>query len=652
MLTRRSLLQVTSGVTISVMPAKLRPESYSVVSPNSRVLVVASEDNSGAWGLSVYYDKQKLVECLRLGLDTSLGQVFAQEALLRVEHLSVFDDYVLVCGKCSRVVSRANSLTLHFGHLGFQVVVRVYDEGIAFRYKLPPQLAELPVVLHSETTEFLFPADYVCWGLSLQGFQTAHEGEFKPYLTSRLNADSVLDLPLVSTTKTGVTFALAEADLEDYAAAYLVRRDDAEPGVKIRLSPRLDDQSVAVRLPPGSGIRSPWRVIMIGEDAGQLIQSTMLTTLSAPARISDTRWIRPGKAAWDWWSSATPRGATGRRMSNVTMRWLIDFAEAHGLQYLLIDAGWYVTSGGEFDSSAADVTRSVPDIDLPALIEYGRTKGVGLFVWVHWRHLNAQMADALRLYRSIGLKGVKVDFMNRDDQDMVEFYHKLLHLAADNQLMVDLHGSTHPTGLIRTYPNLMTQEAVMGAEYNKWTKRVTSQHNVTLPFTRMLLGPMDYTPGGFRNVEPSRFVPHETMPLVQTTRGQALAMYVVFDSPFASVADSPDTYRTQAGIDFITLVPTSWDETRVLGGRIAEYIVIARRRGLSWFIGAMTNAEARAVDVPLAFLDSKFSFKAEIYSDGVHPDLLEMERGRSVVASDTIRLNLAENGGAVIALQR
>ena len=290
----------------------------------------------------------------------------------------------------------------------------------------------------------------------------------------------------------------------------------------------------------------------------------------------------------------------------------------------------------------AEITRSIGAIDLPGLIEYGRQRNVGLFVWIQWRPLADQMDRALPVYQRLGLKGIKVDFMDRNDQEMVAFYHRLIAKAAQHRLLVDLHGAYPPTGLSRTWPNFLTQEGVMGAEYNKWSARVTATHNVTLPYTRMLLGPMDYTPGGFRHVAPDAFEARNALPLVQTTRGHALAMYVVYDSPLVSLADTPDAYAGQAGLEFLRVVPTIWDETRFLAGDVGEFIVLARRSGDEWFVGAMTNEVARTLRVPLSFLP-RARFTATIYGDAEPATL-------SVSACDSIELDLSSGGGAAIQL--
>jgi alpha-glucosidase len=295
-----------------------------------------------------------------------------------------------------------------------------------------------------------------------------------------------------------------------------------------------------------------------------------------------------------------------------------------------------------------DITKTIPEIDLPGLIAYARERKVDIWVWVHWRLAQDQMDRAFPHYQKLGVKGVKIDFMDRDDQEMVAFYHRVLRKAAEHRLLVDLHGAYKPTGLIRTYPNYVTQEGVMGAEYNKWSARITATHNVTLAFTRLLVGPMDYTPGGFRNVARRDFTIKGVAPEVMTTRAQQLAMYVVYDSPFACVSDSPGAYRGQPGADFLKVVPTSWDETRALAGEIGEYVVVARRRGREWYVGAMTNEAGRELRVPLDFLGGG-SYRATIYADGAKPADVTITT-ESVGAGAGLTLKLASGGGAAVRI--
>jgi alpha-glucosidase len=393
---------------------------------------------------------------------------------------------------------------------------------------------------------------------------------------------------------------------------------------------------------------------MLGNRPGDLVESHLVELLAEPSKVEDTSWIVPGKSTWDWWNGwAVDLPDAG--MNTATTKAYIDVAHKLGFKYHLIDEGWY--EGSATTPKPADVTRPIPAMNIPEIVRYGNERGVGIWVWIHWQQLDRQLEDALALYEAWGIKGIKVDFMNRNDQEMVAFYHRVLAGAARHHLMVDLHGAYPPDGLARTYPNFVTQEGVMGAEYNKWSARVTATHNVTLPFTRMLLGPMDYTPGGFRAATPAGFAEkmRDKKPYVQTTRGQALAMYVVYDSPVSMVADSPDAYvnpdgSLAVGVDFLERVPTSWDETRVLTGEIGQYIVTARRKGNTWYIGAMTNEAGRKLTVPLDFLGAGHSYTAKVYEDGTGPNDLR-KRSAQLRKESKLTLTLAGSGGAAVVVE-
>lgn len=285
---------------------------------------------------------------------------------------------------------------------------------------------------------------------------------------------------------------------------------------------------------------------------------------------------------------------------------------------------------------------------MPELVRYAASKGVGLLLWVHWKHMEPRMEEILDTYARWGIKGIKVDFMNRDDQQMVAFYQRIAAATARRHMLLDLHGAYVPAGLQRTYPNFITQEGVLGAEWNKMNRQVTAQHNLMLPYTRMLAGPMDYTPGGFRHSTAASFEVHGEMPLTQTTRGQALAMYVVYDSPLQMVSDDPSAYTGAAGFDFIRRVPTAWDETRFLSGEPGRDIVLARRLGRTWYIGAMTDDESRTEKVPLNFLPAG-KHRATIWEDGATvSDVRRSER--TVTSLDVLTLQLSSGGGAVVAI--
>ncbi|MEG3165691.1 glycoside hydrolase family 97 protein [Sphingomonas sp. PB2P19] len=566
--------------------------------------------------------------------------------------------YRLIAGKASRARDHYNELVLSLAETGgahrkLDIIFRAYDDGVAFRYRLPVQPGVTDLRLAGELTEFAFPADYRCWGLNLGRFDTSHEGEYDPVSSSQVRPHHLYETPFTCRTGIGDTsFSITEADLHDYAGAYLTGRETGALGMALRLTPRLDDPAIAVKADlRTTPLTTPWRVVMLGETPGALIESPILTNLN-PAPDRDFSWVKPGKTAWDWWNGPTLKSLPGgAAMNDATIKRYIDFAAANALPYMLIDEGWYINSGGgPLVYPGADIMTVVPTLDLPALVRYAAQRKVGLWLWANWRVLDAKMDAAFDRYAAMGIKGVKVDFMDRSDQQIVEFYQRIFKASADHHLMLDLHGAYHPTGATRTWPQFLTQEGVLGAEYNKWTRRITARHNVTLPFTRGLAGPYDYTPGGFRNATPETFRIEPQTPMVQTTRGQALAMYVVFDSPFMGVADSPDNYAGAAGMAFLRAVPASWDETRVVSGAIGEQIVIARRSGRDWYLGAMTDEAPRTLDVPLAFLGAG-RFTATIWQDG--PTATDVvTTTRIVTARDSLQLILAGSGGSAVRLAR
>jgi len=356
---------------------------------------------------------------------------------------------------------------------------------------------------------------------------------------------------------------------------------------------------------------------MIADDPGRLVESNIVLNLNPPSKITDTSWIRPGKSAWDWWSGqAAPSVSFKTGMNTATMKHYIDFASASGFAYMLIDAGWAWAErkGPEDYAALADITRIAPEIDMPELLRYAKEKHVGIWLWSHWTSVDKYMDQAFPLFEKWGIAGVKIDFMDRDDQQMVNWYRRVAESAAQHHLLLDFHGAFKPDGLRRTWPNVLTREGVMGKEYLKWSARTSPTHNTTLAFTRMLAGPMDYTPGAFGNSNRANFVARNLMPMGLGTRAHELALYVVLESPLQMVSDYPEHYAGQHDFEFIKQVPTTWDEVRVLAGRPMENITVARRSGKDWYIGSITNWDERTVKVPLNIL-GEGKFTAEIYAD-------------------------------------
>jgi alpha-glucosidase len=565
------------------------------------------------------------------------------------------ETYTIPVGKTNAVRDNYNSARVQLQDdkgRKLTVEMRAYDDGIAFRLEVPEQSGISSVHVEHELTEFRFPRDGVSYPLVLQGFQTPYEDEYQMRLVSGLHKDWLVGLPFLVNLPSVAWVAITEADIDNYAGMYLQKADKTF-ALRAELSPRLDHPNYAVETQ--TPFATPWRVLMIGDEPGRLIESNIVLNLNPPSQIQDTSWIKAGKSAWDWWSGHYATGVDFKPgMNTATMKHYIDFASESGFPYMLIDAGWAVLAKGIPGSRPRedDITRVQPNIDMPELLRYAKEKNVRIWLWAHWTSVDRYMDQAFPQFEKWGIAGVKIDFMNRDDQEMVNWYRKVVAEAARDHLMIDYHGAFKPDGLRRSYPNLVTREGVMGKEYLRVTARVTPVHNTTLPFTRMLAGPLDYTPGAFGNVTLADFVSRLIQPMGLNTRAQELALYVVLESPFQMVSDYPEHYQGQHDFEFIKQVPTTWDEVRVLDGKPMENITIARRSGKDWYVGAITNWTARTITVPLSFLgDGKYT--AEIYADapdaGTNPTHTSYTT-QPVDKSTVLILNLATGGGAAIRI--
>ena len=569
---------------------------------------------------AVEFHGKRLIQESRLGLELA-GQPALGPGMRKTgaQPGSADESYTIPVGKTSTVRNHYNSLLAGFQDAAgrkLSVEARVFNDGVAFRYIVPEQPSLKQVRIARESTQFAYAKDATAYPLLLDGFQSPYEDEYTQRLVSGLHADWLIGLPFLAEEPGVGWVAITEANIDNYAGMYL-RKDKEFLSLNLRaeLSPRVDEPGVAVEAT--APFNSPWRVLMIGDEPGRLIESNMILNLNPPSKIADTSWIRAGKSAWDWWSGeAAPSVSFKPGMNTATMKHYIDFASASGFPYMLIDAGWAAAPDSRPDDYAqlADITRVNPEIDMPELLRYAKEKNVRLWLWSHWTSVDKYMDRAFPLFEKWGIAGVKIDFMNRDDQWMVGFYHRVIETAAAHHLMIDFHGAYKPDGLRRTWPNLINREGVMGKEYLKVSARVTPAHNTTLPFTRMLAGPMDYTPGAFGNSNRENFVARNFLPMGLGTRAHELALFVVFESPLEMVSDYPEHYQGQKEFDFIKRVPCTWDEVRVLGGRPMQSITLARRSGKDWYVGSLTNWDERGVKVPLSFLGDG-EYVAEIYAD-------------------------------------
>jgi alpha-glucosidase len=373
------------------------------------------------------------------------------------------------------------------------------------------------------------------------------------------------------------------------------------------------------------------------------VENTLVTDLSPANRIEDTSWIKPGKASWNWWSdNIDNEGRSGNEnFTTATMEEYVDFAAQSGFPYFFLDAGW---------SKQHDITQMNGKVDVPALVQYAAKKNVKVWIWLYSDESKKQMKEAFPLYAKWGVAGMKIDFVNRDDQEGIQWFYDTAKEAAKYHLMVDFHGCHTPWGILRTYPNVMSYEGVLGMEQNKAGRRDTPRERARYPFTRMLAGPLDYTAGGFDNVTEDQFVQRDTSPMVMGTRAEQLALYVVYENPIPMVSDAPVHYKGQPSFQFLKDVPVVWDETRVLNGYPGEFATVARRHGTEWDLGSITNWTPRTLDVPLQFLGAG-SYTAEIYEDGpdaaTNPKQVAIHK-ETVTAATVLKLKLAPGGGSAV----
>jgi alpha-glucosidase len=634
------------------------PADIQVTSPGGVLSITFRLTSQGMPLWRVHGPGGELLSWSPLGLTLLEGGPLISRFTLVDSAFSERDEaYELVVGKTKNARDHSRELRVELReavkpHRRLMLDFRAYDDGVAFRYILPGQESLSQINIVRENTEFHFPHDLKCWAFQINTFRSSFEGQYLPTMLGDLPDTGLVCPPLTMQRPDGVTLAITEADLVDYAGMYLCGRPGAAVGVA--LPPRPDGSGVCVT--GRSPFSSPWRVMLIGKRPVDLIGSTIIQNLSAPCVLEDVSWITPGKVLFPWWPNFfADKPGVESKLNFENQKYYIDFASENNIAYLEMEPPWYGEEGDCIRNPGKyDITRPIPELKLPELFEYARERKVGLLLWAHWENVDRQADTAFALYEQWGAAGVKIDFMNRDDQDMVRWYQRILKKAAAHHLMVYFHGAYKPTGTQRTYPHLLTLEGVLGNEQNKVTRLVTPEHTVTIPYTRMLAGPMDFTPGGFRNVTAEEFTPEYNRPAVMGTRCHQLAMYVVYESPFTMVCDDPAAYRGQPGLEFIRDVPTSWDRTTVIDGRIGEYVVLARKRGEDWYLGAMTDWSAREMRIPLTFL-GKGRYQAWIFQDGAgadrHPVDLDSTT-RPVTRESTIAVRLAKGGGLAVRFRK
>jgi alpha-glucosidase len=570
------------------------------------------------------------------------------------------DSFELLWGK-TRVVRNRSSwarvkLTNGAG-IAWEIELRAHDDGVAFRYSLPEQPSLSTFQIVDELTELRFAGAPSLLFTTCKDFKTDHETEYQRCLLDELPRQTLIDLPLLATWAHGSAAAITEARVRDFTNMYLERTaDSGRVTLRSRLSP-LNGQGgvcVAGRVPH----YSPWRVVLLGDRAGLLLESNLLLCLNDERPATDFAWARPGKTTWHWWNGVFEEGLSFPvGMNLATHKYYVDFCARNGIAYHAVvsdDSPWYVQSRKTFSPGPdTDIVTPRPELQLPELLAYAKARGVGIRLWVHWKPLDARLEEAFQTYEAWGVSGLMVDFLDRDDQQIVNYCERVLDAAARHKLHVQFHGSYKPSGEQRTFPHLFNREGVLNLEYLKWSTLCTPDHNLAVAYTRTLAGPLDYHLGGFRSASRATFRSGNHRPFVLGTRCHHLAMYVVYENPMPMVCDIPSGYDGQPGFDFITTVPTTWDATRFVIGEAGQYIALARRKDDCWYLAAMTNWTPRKLEIPLSFLGPSV-YTARIYRDGSldeeKPNEVQIDR-RVVTASESLPIELAPGGGLVAVIQ-
>ena len=637
-----------------------QPNDYVLASPDGKLQVMVETGDGIHY--SLVHDGDLLVGRSEIGMYMTDGSKFGGlEQVKKASTRGVDQTIKAILYKKAEVVDKFNELTLKFKE--FSLVFRAYDDGMAYRFV---SHKEDPYNVDHEIAEFNFAKDWNMWAAyvaqhteSLESqYYNSFENTYSYTPLSSWNKERLAFLPLMVEGPRGKKVVVTESDLIDYPGMYLYN-EKGDNNLSARFAPypnevrqgghnnlQLEVQSRQPYIAKCVGNEKfPWRIIAVSEDDVQMADNDMVYRLARPADTTiGWNWVKPGKVAWDWWNDWNIAGVDFKSGINTeTYQHYIDFASANGIEYVILDEGWAV-------NGAADLFQVVPEIHLEKLVKYASERNVGLILWAGYWAFDRDMEKVCKHYSNMGIKGFKIDFMDRDDQHMVQFHQRAAMTAARYKLMVDFHGTYKPSGLNRTYPNVINYEGVHGLEQMKWSPASVDQvtYDVTFPFIRMMAGPVDYTQGAMRNATRSNYHPVYNEPMSQGTRCRQLAQYVVFESPLNMLCDSPSNYSKETEcMEFISTVPTVWDETRALCGEVGKYIAMARRSGEEWYAGGMTDWNERTLTLDLSFLPQGV-YSVELYRDGVNADRRASDYKKEVFdlpLNGLLKVKMAPGGG-------
>jgi alpha-glucosidase len=626
-------------------------KTYIVKSPDGHISFTMNVGDAINW--SVKHDNTEVITPSEVSMTLENGEILGKNVKVeKTKTLTVNDIIQTPIYKKASVTDNYNQLTLTFkGDYG--LIVRAYNDGAAYRFFTAKKGG---ITVMNEEENFNFKNDnaaflpFVNDYRNKDKFTTSFEAHYGRMNISALTKDSLAFLPVLVDIGEQKKAVILEADIEDYPGMYLTSAGGQNMMGVFAKYPTVETtggyhninyvvNGRAAYIAKTSGTRTfPWRVIVISSSDKELANNDMMQRLGAPSRLTDISWIKPGKVAWDWWNDWNITHVNFKAGINVeTYKYYIDFASANKIEYVIIDEGW---------SKDDDLTDF--KIDLQQIVDYGKQKNVGIILWSTWYALHTNTDDLFSKFAAIGVKGFKIDFIDRDDQKMVASLYDYAQKAANHHLIVDYHGMFKPSGMQRTYPNILNFEGVKGLENMKWGTTNQPEYDVSIPYIRMMAGPMDYTPGGMRNAQKDDFRAVNANPMTQGTRCHQMAMYTIFEAPLQMMADNPTIYmREQECTNYIAAVPTTFDETQALDGKVGDFVAIARRKGTTWFAGAMTNWDARQLSIDLSFLGDG-SYRAILFQDGKNADKDGTDYTKTVTtvtSKDKLNINMAPGGG-------
>ena len=640
-----------------------KKQDYVLASPDGKTEIKILVNDKISWSISHEKDLILAPSAMSMTLDDNdiLGK---NPVVLNSKKESVAASFESPLYKKKSIQNKYNQLILYFKN-DFSIEYRAFDDGVAYRFITKK---EKDITVKNEEIVLNFDQDYntlMPYVRDLRNpkdpYISSFESHYENKKISEFTKDTLAFLPFLIAYKNHKKAVFLEANVEDYPGLF-VTNNPSKSGFESRFSkyPLQEtnggfnnlNKLITERanyLVQTKGTRSfPWRAIVISENDAQLANNDMVQKLSEPSKIKDISWIKPGKVAWDWWNDWNIYNVDFKAGINTqTYKYYIDFASKNKVEYVVLDEGWSVET---------DIMKHNPNVDLEALIAYAKERNVGIILWSSWMALNENIEGIFENYSKLGIKGFKVDFIDRDDAKMVNSVYDIAEKAAKYKLLLDFHGMYKPTGIQRTYPNILNFEGVKGLENNKWTPNDdVPLYDCTIPFIRMMAGPMDYTPGAMRNATKSEFKPSNSNPVSQGTRAHQLALYTIFEAPLQMMADSPTAYmKEQESTDFIAKIPTTFDETVALDSEVGKYIAIARKKANTWYLGAITNWDSREITIDFSFLEKGKKFEAEIFSDGINADKAAVDYKRKIITVDSatkLKYRLASGGGLAMIIK-